>query len=110
MDQEILEISPRGQIWLYLLVLGPLSLLVALVVAEPVRARLARRLPWLRRSVLLGILGFTVVAHSTEAVWIGRRAAKSGLNPTPWVARTLAIGSFALIPLKAAEAEISKDF
>jgi hypothetical protein len=103
------EHSPQVPLWLYLVVLGPLSLVVALVIAEPLRARLARRLPWLRRSFLLGLLGFTVVAHGAEAIWIGRRAARSGLAPGPWIARTLAIGSFALIPLQQAEAEISKE-
>jgi len=79
--------------------------MAAALLSEPLRQVLARRLPLFRRPVLLGILGVTVVAHGAEAVWLGRRAKAAGLNPLPWIARAMVIGSLALGALKEAEAQ-----
>jgi hypothetical protein len=94
--------GPRGVPgWVYALVLVPLGVLAALACSEPARASLDRRLPLVPgRRLLVGILGVTAAIHGLEAVVIGRRAARAGLDPRPWAARTLLVGSLVLPALE----------
>ena len=109
-QNETARTPPGVPGWIYAVVLTPLALIVGALVSEPLGRTLAKRLPLVRRPVLLGILGVTVLVHGAEAVWLGRRAKAAGLNPVPWMARVFAVGSLALGALKKAEAQNLGDF
>ena len=71
-QNETAQTPPGVPGWIYAVALTPLALMVGALVSEPLGRTLAKRLPLVRRPVLLGILGVTE-----------QRPSGSGVAPKP---------------------------
>jgi len=92
-----------GLAW-FVLLDGPIVLLIVAACSERLRSRIGRRIPVLRPRVVRWLLAFTVVAHAGEAAAAGRNARRKGLRQTPWVIQTALVGAPSLKALSRVKA------